>query len=434
VATKPIEIRCPIYGFIPLDGWERDIVESPPFQRLRRIRQLAWTDYVYPGAMHTRFEHTLGVMHMATMLFDALVHEDRPSRAIIIDHLGGKEWLDPSRLLVRLAALTHDLGHPPFSHAGEELMPLMAEGSPARHRHEEYSAAIIRSELRPLVDQHPSNAHGITADQVAGLIDPNAAADAGRLLFWKPLVNGQLDADRMDYLLRDSYHTGVQYGRYDWSRLVNTITVSPAVDERGPRIGVTEGGWNAAEGLIVARYMMYNQVYSHRTRVILDVHLQKALHAMLVDAGSADGTFALPQETADLRGWDDWRVLGELARGGGGEHGLRLRERRLYKLIRETPAYPDKRDLKLLGRWREALGDDVAAELSSERSWYKLDDTDIPVVSADAQRRVRTLSSYSPLIRGMKKMQQVRLYVDDMKRADCEQRLAKIETRRIKKQ
>ncbi len=427
MATKSIEIRCPIYGFISLDGWEHDIIATRPFQRLRRIRQLAWTDYVYPGAMHTRFEHTLGVMHMATLLFDELVRTDRPSRAVVLDHFGNKDWIDRSRRLVRLVALTHDLGHSPFSHAGEELMPFTQGSKSERHAHEEYSAAIIEKELRSVIDDHPSNAHGITAAQVAAMI--TSSPDAGRSLFWRPLVSGQLDADRMDYLLRDSYHAGVQYGRYDWNRVVNTITVAPAVDELGPKIGVTEGGWNAAEGLIVARYMMFNQVYYHRTRVILDFHLQKALQDMLIESGSRDGTFATPNDVGDLLAWDDWRVLGRLGAGAGGEHGERLRERRLFRMVKETPAYPTKEDLKLLERWRSELGSDLAADIPSSKSWYKLGDTDIPVATEDNARRVRPLSTYSPIIQRMAEMRQVRLYVDERKRDACAARLAGIETK-----
>lgn len=107
--ARSIEIRCPIYGFIPLDGWERDIISVPAFQRLRRIRQLAWTDYVYPGAMHSRFEHSLGVMHMATQLYDAVT---RRSWTELESNLGynvaGRER---TQHLIRLAALLHDVGH-----------------------------------------------------------------------------------------------------------------------------------------------------------------------------------------------------------------------------------------------------------------------------------------------------------------------------------
>src|SRR6266702_8762092 len=116
--SKSYEFRCPIHGFIVLNDWERAIINQPPFQRLRRIRQLAWTDQVYPGAMHTRFEHSLGVMHTASLLYDSIV---RNARAVLHAELGYDEaGFARNRQLVRLAALVHDVGHSPFSHASEE--------------------------------------------------------------------------------------------------------------------------------------------------------------------------------------------------------------------------------------------------------------------------------------------------------------------------
>jgi HD superfamily phosphohydrolase len=419
--SKRIEIRCPIYGFIPLDEWEYDVVHQPAFQRLRRIRQLAWTDYVYPGAMHTRFEHTLGVMHMAGLVFDRLTEEGTASREEIVRSFGGEaDALRRSRRVVRLAALLHDVGHSPFSHAAEELMPERDAGK--RWEHEDYSAAIIRSKLADVIDGHPRNAYGITAALIADLI--MGEAGAGRELLWRPLVSGQIDADRMDYLLRDSHHAGVDYGRYDWHRLVSTMTMTPANDTGAPHIGVTEGGWNVAESLVVARYMMFNQVYFHKTRVILDHHLHHAMALLL-----PDGTFPPPSAGGldAYLAWDDWRVLGLLANGDGGEHGRRLVQRDLFKPIRETPPYPKDEDVGQLAKWRTALGDKIAADIPSEKSWYKIGDTDVPVVSEDGRRVVRPLSHFSPIVTRMGQMRQVRLYVRSGDRATCEAQLRAVE-------
>ena len=123
------EIRCPVYGFITISDWEREIISQLAFQRLRRIRQLAWSDYVYPGAMHTRFEHSLGVMHMATQLYRAI--EER-SGDILRSELGYNDaGLRRHEVLIRLAALFHDIGHSPFSHGAEELFPLADDSDPA---------------------------------------------------------------------------------------------------------------------------------------------------------------------------------------------------------------------------------------------------------------------------------------------------------------
>src|SRR5579872_4995352 len=194
------EIRCPIHGFVSLNAWERDIVAQPAFQRLRRIRQLAWTDQVYPGAMHTRFEHSLGVMHTATLLYQAIRQR---SFEVLNNDLGYNDaGLDRDLQLVRLAALLHDVGHAPFSHASEDLLPEQESGK--RYKHEQYSAAIVRTELRDSIEDHPLNTanYGFSADDVAALLE--GTTKAKQRIFWHDLIDGQLDADRMDYLLRDS--------------------------------------------------------------------------------------------------------------------------------------------------------------------------------------------------------------------------------------
>jgi HD superfamily phosphohydrolase len=137
---RTYEIRCPVHGFVPFNDWERDVINHPAFQRLRRIRQLAWTDYVYPGAMHTRFEHSLGVMHIASQLFDAIV---RRSSGILKTDLGfSPEDLERDRQIARFTALLHDTGHGPFSHAAEDVFPKDDKGK--HYKHEAYSAVVIQ--------------------------------------------------------------------------------------------------------------------------------------------------------------------------------------------------------------------------------------------------------------------------------------------------
>lgn len=392
------EIRCPIYGFIELDDWERDILAHRVVQRLRRIRQLGWTDYVYPGAMHTRFEHSLGVMHMATLLFDRLVAR---SGDVLKSYVGDKAGLERARRLVRLTALLHDVGHGPFSHVAEELMPEKAGQPGERWEHEDYSAAAIREHMRDVLDRHPRNPFRITADDVANLI--LGSPEAKRDLLWRPIVSGQLDADRMDYLLRDSYHVGVDYGHYGWQRLLNTVVAVPTDLSTGFRIGVDEGGWNAAESLVIARYMMFNQVYYHKTRVVLDFHVGRALGELL-----ECGAFPPPDRIDDYLAWDDWRVLGLLAEGKGGEHGQRLRKRDLFKLVWASSPYPTAAQARETDRVRQKLGK-LAVELSSERSWYKLDETDVRIRLDDG--RSRPLSAISPIVKRMGSLRQVRFYV-----------------------
>src|ERR671914_1812117 len=170
--SKPVsriyEIRDPIHGFIKLDEWERDIINQPAFQRLRRIRQLAWTDMVYPGATPSRFEHSLGVMYVATRLFDALCQRNEPLLTSELNY--NNAGLQRQRQLVRLAALLHDIGHGPFSHAAEEMLPLNPSIN-MHYTHEQYSAAIVEFALKDVIENHPINQNNyhITVDEIKDL-------------------------------------------------------------------------------------------------------------------------------------------------------------------------------------------------------------------------------------------------------------------------
>lgn len=382
------DVRCPVHGFITLNEWERDILAVPAFQRLRRIRQLAWTDQVYPGATHTRFEHSLGVMHTATLLYDSI--RSRSYSVLRADLEYTDAGLERDRTLVRLAALLHDVGHGPFSHASEELFPPQPDGK-RRYKHEHYSAAIVRSHFRDVIENHRLNQnYGFKAEDIAALLEGRASA--GRALFWRDLIIGQLDADRMDYLLRDSLHSGVQYGRYDMQRLIRTVEIVPRLggnddgantgssfsnDRQGLRLGVSEGGWHAAEALILARYLMFTQVYFHKTRVAYDYHLEQAMKAIL-----PAGVFPTPSFDQDTVGnvpldeylaWDDWRVFGMLSDGKGGDHGRRLTSRNHYREVYHTPESPTEADLSRLAEATDALGDLLAVTRSARKdSWYNL--------------------------------------------------------------
>lgn len=396
------EIRCPIHGFIELNDWELNVISQPAFQRLRRIRQLGWTDYVYPGAMHTRFEHSLGVMHVAGQLYDAIL---KSSKTVLASELAYDETgFLRSRQLVRFAALMHDVGHAPFSHASEDLFP--ERDSRKKYVHENYSVAIIRSELRHAIEDHPLNeSYGFRADDIAALIE--GSTKAKQSIFWRPLIDGQMDADRMDYLLRDSYHAGVQYGEFDSHRLVSTIRAVRYDDGRAPRLGITEGGWHAAEALVLARYFMFTQVYFHKTRVAYDVHLREALKEML-----PGGHFPRPVdgELQEFLKWDDWRVLGLLGEGRGGEHGERLKTRNHYRLVHRTQEVPDDKDLQQLETIKGRLGSLLVAEEPASKNWYKTGPTDIPVVDDLDEKIVKPLSDHSKVVKNLETNSQVLLY------------------------
>ena len=225
-----------------------------------------------------------------------------------------------------------------------------------------------------------------------------AVHKAKQRLFWRDVIDGQMDADRMDYLLRDAYHAGVQYGRFDPHRLVNTVCAIRAEGEENggaPRLGILEGGVHGAEGLVLARYFMFTQVYFHKTRVAFDIHLRHALKEVL-----PGGVFPKPvaDELDSYLVWDDWRVLGLIAEGKGGEHGRRLATRNHYRKVYHTPEVAELAALKKLEEVRKALGSLLAAEESAAKSWYRTDKADIPVVGqAEKLAPLSSIRRFSPI-------------------------------------
>jgi uncharacterized protein len=396
------EIRCPIHGFIGLNAWEKSLVDTEVFQRLRRIRQLAWTDYVYPGAMHTRFEHSLGVMHVATLLFDSIVKNSKKVLFSAYDY--DEHGIAKERQKIRLAALLHDVVHPPFSHASEDVFPPVdkRQGNSTevkRYKHEEYSYGLIRNQLRESIEEHSANKnYDFKAEDITSLLEGNA--EAGHSLFWRDLLAHQLDADRMDYLLRDSHHLGVNYGKYDLHRLVSSVcayeTSGQDQDTRRIRIGVYNGGLHAAESLIIARYSMFKQVYFHKTRMAFDIHLHHVMSSIL-----PGGCFSPPDASGldEYLKWDDWRVLGLMAAGGGGPHAARMLNRNHYRQVYRSKDMPQSIEEVLGGEKRKAewlqsklAGMEVELK-TSKNNWYKV----ISIVNENNPKDIRPLSEYSPI-------------------------------------
>ena len=409
------EIRCPIHGFIGLNAWEKALVDTPVFQRLRRIRQLAWTDYVYPGAMHTRFEHSLGVMHIATLLFDSIVRNSRDLLTSAYDY--DDHGLAKARQKIRIAALLHDVGHAPFSHASEELFPLVGAVAGSRelpfrdldarrYEHEDYSYALINNHLRDTIEQHSANKnYELKAVDITNLL--KGEPEAGHSLFWRDLLAHQLDADRMDYLLRDSHHLGVNYGKYDLHRLVASVCAFQTfgLDEKVGRIhiGIYHGGLHAAESLIIARYSMFKQVYFHKTRMAYDIHLRHVMSNLL-----PNGCFPTPDRDGldEYLKWDDWSVQGMLARGQGGPHARRMLERDHYRQIYRSKDRPqtlgevlggEKRKTELAMELLRKSGIEVEIK-TSKNSWYKVKEgSAITVVNESNPKNLGPLSQYSPI-------------------------------------
>ena len=224
------------------------LIDTAEFQRLRRIKQLGLALYTYQGAEHSRFTHSLGVLHIMTRVLERLSEQHQITPA--------------ERLAVRAAALLHDIGHGPFSHVMEKVLGF---------HHEDWTVRAVLSEETE-VGQHLRAYAADLPERVASIIEgkfqPVALAQ---------LVSSQLDVDRMDYLLRDSLMTGAQYGRFDLEWVINSLAIDPERD----CIYVTRAGLYAVEEYLQARYYMFRQVYFHRSlrsaEVVLKAVLRRAL-------------------------------------------------------------------------------------------------------------------------------------------------------------
>ena len=274
-------IKDSVHDHIEVEGVAADLLDTPAVQRLRRIAQLGTVRLVYPSANHTRFEHSLGVYHLADRALESLGVEGRQAER------------------VRAAALLHDVGHAPFSHNVEELI----------HRR----TGLYHDDVGDLLTNTPVASvlrdHDLEPDRIAGLI-----AGEGRL---GDLVSGELDVDRMDYLVRDAHHTGVPYGTIDTERLLTELTFAEG------ELTLDEGNVQTAESLLLARALMNPTVYTQHTARISKSMLRRATERLL-DEGEYDA------ET--VRRWDDYDLLSKLRdTDATSEFARRYDERRLYK-------------------------------------------------------------------------------------------------------
>jgi hypothetical protein len=248
------EIRDPIYGFIEPSDSELKIINTQVLQRLRKIKQLALANLVYPCANHTRFDHSLGVLYVAKMMVEKLLHGSQS---------------DDKRRIVRFAALLHDIGHGPFSHVSENLLEKYSQVNTDEETekiHEKLTARLIETnkELKKIIC--PDDCKSIT-----GLLSGNNL----ELSLMKEIVSGPLDSDKQDYLLRDSHFCGVKYGVYDLSRLINTL--NKYEDNGDEHLCIEYDGINALEQFVLAKYYMIRQVYFHKVRLVSDAMIIRGI-------------------------------------------------------------------------------------------------------------------------------------------------------------
>ena len=423
---------------IPVTALENAVLTHPYLQRMRRIRQLAFLHYVFPGATHTRFEHALGVMHLAGIAWEKLRANQRrlsssclkfddfsarekapaqgdflhgllaPTFAILDDILNADHVVQ----VMRLAGLLHDLGHPPFSHSGERFLPswqatyeanapalppylhtyfersiarLKDQGKdPAKERvtHETLSILMIDRVLEETCAAYPHLAQGVSPQDVAAVLSTDIAPPAGSDLhkygmvqLCRELIAGELDIDRMDYLLRDSRECGVVYGIFDTGRIFDALCLYYNPADGGFHIAITMAGLAAFEDYLRARHSMYMQVYYHKTSV--------AAEAMCEYLCDMLGDFTLPARLEEYAAFDEFSIGFKLnqwieehpSRARYVEAGQLLRDllydRRLFKRVYEiSSSHPKDGSLEQLAKIRNYLHERgmICVQMSSSKA------------------------------------------------------------------
>lgn len=372
------EIRDPVHGYIKTTKVERELIDSSFLQRLRRIHQLAGAYLVYPGGVHTRFEHVLGTMHVA-----GLIGETIANKAGI-----RKEEIQK----LRLAALLHDVGHGPFSHLFEEVLT-----EKTGMTHEDISQRIVlESEIKGILERS-----GISASDVSKLC-------VGKLESW-PFMNeviaGGLSADMMDYLLRDSYFTGVEYGKVDIHRVIDSLDV---IDDH---LVLDRAALYAFEALLIARYEMFKAVYFHRT--VRAAELMLAHSMALADAELELTKFARIERYLKLT---DEVVLDQLAAlDPTGRPDLRLAkklannyiERKLVKCVFEKVMQRKDRMIQRIfsqRRFRDELASDIAKSSGVKPIDIYIDVPNTPSVPYTyARQSLNTITLFSNDVSGRHK-------------------------------
>lgn len=402
--------RDPVHGYIEVSDLENKIIDSFPFQRLRNIKQLAMTYMVYHGAEHTRFGHSLGVMFLVTKAFTSAVEN---GVALYPFSEEKKAWYTQ---ILRLIALTHDIGHAPFSHASESVFPSGME-------HESFTEKIIKetsiadyiNEIGRDFAEKYGEEYNITPELICDIYLGRNPGNCSEFLFLNSFMDSELDCDKMDYLLRDSVFCGVNYGKYDIERLISSLTIY--VQDGCPRLAISDGGIQVFEEFVLARYFMFIQVYFHRTRRYFDIMFHQALTEIL-----PDGRY--PETTEEYLKWDDTRVVQLMQqKSAESEACYNIVNRVVYPRILHTKTHPssaDKREFHLIKRELYTKFDsacfieDISADKMPHKIPIKTETSDerAIVIIDNSSGKCSTISENSHIIESLTdKINILRLYV-----------------------
>ena len=362
--TPVAEIRDPVHGYIKITEAERDVIDTPFVQRLRRIHQLAGAYMVYPGAVHTRFDHVTGAMHVAGQIADAL-----------------SLWIDLSPDAVqeiRLAALLHDVGHGPFSHTFEEVL-----ADKTTTTHEDISQRIIaETSIHDVLSQHGFSPKKMSAFAIG--------KQSTKPHFMNEIIAGGLSADIMDYLLRDSYFTGVEYGKVDVQRVIDSLRVAEK------HLALDNAALYAFEALLLARYEMFKAVYFHRTVRAAELMLVKSMNLAeealhLTDLSDLDDYLEMTDERIlhDLICLDPAGPAPKEAR----QLAIDFRDRRLVKCVFEQLVQRKDRAVEQLferSHMRDQVILEIAEKAKVDRKQIYLDVPTTPSVPYTSTRQALT--------------------------------------------
>ncbi|GAB6076773.1 HD domain-containing protein [Desulfurobacterium crinifex] len=389
-----LNIRDPIHGFIQLNDLEAKIIQTFPFQRLRFIHQLGTTSWVYPSGIHTRFEHSLGVLLLSSRIIERL----KLLKSLDISEMDEKVF--------RLAALLHDIGHAPFSHVGED-MGLFREGID----HELMGKKIIEeTEIAELI----KNDLGEEAiERIVFIITGKGKPSSSLDNLFAVLLTGQAGIDRMDYLLRDSYFLGVMYGRFDLERILETLCYD---DERN--LYWEEGGIHALEQFLLARYFMFTEVYYHKNRRIFDFHLSLLIKEYL----QSKGLEHFPEDVDKYLRFNDYHLISWAFISNSHFERVFLKRGFFRKIDIESSDHPSPQE-EVLWNWLESELKKNFNETDfyfdrADKSPYKFEKSDIGVL---LNGELKLLHDVSKLIESLKPIKKRRIYSSSEKREEISQ-------------
>ena len=363
-----MEIRDPIHGSIQLNDGEVAIIESVEFQRLREIKQLGFSEFSFPGATHNRFLHSIGVSHVAGQIFDSIFKAYPFSKISVKNRL---------RQAVKLAALLHDIGHGPLSHTTEQVMPELKKldieiynkqniNQSRTANHEDYTIKFVTgSSIAQLIREH---FYDIEPDYVACLIDKSLQCDEsyftdGKINFrpiLSQIVSSELDADRMDYLERDSYFCGINYGKIDKDWLQQNLTLH--ISNHKAYLGLNRRALYAFDDFLISRHHMYLMVYFHHKSIVYEEMLNRYLSAK-------DCKFVLPADIKEYISYTDYKLYEHLDTVDN-QWAQRIAQRKPYKVALELHNQDNSRIETIQGLFKKNNIDFIYASSKVRLSKY----------------------------------------------------------------